>query len=81
MSAPLLQSAAGASLPAPPVSDDEPPTAACSQESHDNAFWEALKAFYAKNIGLFFVFVAQVFASIVSEQATSYLPQRRADVN
>ncbi|KAH8683945.1 hypothetical protein BGZ61DRAFT_507532 [Ilyonectria robusta] len=66
LSAPLLQSAAGASPPSPPVSDDETPTAACGQESHDNAFWEALKAFYVKNIGLFFVFVAQVFASIMS---------------
>ncbi|KAL6408789.1 hypothetical protein AUP68_07735 [Ilyonectria robusta] len=71
LSAPLLQSAAGASPPSPPVSDDETPTAACGQESHDNAFWEALKAFYVKNIGLFFVFVAQVFASI--EASASFI--------
>ncbi|KAK7433023.1 hypothetical protein QQZ08_000496 [Neonectria magnoliae] len=46
-----------------PVSGGEPTAEACVQ---DNAFWQKLKAFYAKNIGLFFVFLAQMFASIMS---------------
>ncbi|KPM43907.1 hypothetical protein AK830_g2583 [Neonectria ditissima] len=35
-------------------------------DDDDDTFWPRLKAFYAKNIGLFFVFLAQMFASIMS---------------
>lgn len=33
-------------------------------------FWQRTKAFYQTNIGLFFVFLAQIFASIVSSHFT-----------
>ncbi|KAH7139700.1 hypothetical protein B0J13DRAFT_504971 [Dactylonectria estremocensis] len=38
----------------------------CDPDSLSVGIWPRLKAFYAKNIGLFFVFLAQMFASIMS---------------
>lgn len=34
-------------------------------DEQSTAFWSRAKAFYQNNIGLFFVFLAQIFASIV----------------
>lgn len=35
--------------------------------------WEKFRGFYERNIGLFFVFLAQVFASLVREAACTRL--------
>lgn len=34
-------------------------------DEQSTTFWSRVKAFYQNNIGLFFVFLAQIFASIV----------------
>lgn len=38
-------------------------------EQHQTV-WKKLKGFYERNIGLFFVFLAQVFASLVRQTAS-----------
>lgn len=45
-------------MPSPEPSEDGSPEA-------PSTFWGRVKAFYSENIGLFFVFLAQMFASIV----------------
>lgn len=50
----------------PSIHDVPPITTTGNQEDRDNTRWGRLKAVYTNNIGLFFVFLAQLFGSIVS---------------
>lgn len=40
---------------------------AAPDEGERQSVWQSFKGFYERNIGLFFVFMAQVFASLVCE--------------
>lgn len=52
----------GAPLLAEPAKDDMPVE---TNESPSGISWEKFQDFYSKNIGLFYVLLAQLFASIV----------------
>jgi hypothetical protein len=52
----------GASLLAEPARNDMPTE---TNESPSGISWEKLQDIYSKNIGLFYVLLAQLFASIV----------------
>lgn len=46
--------------------DASHPVQGADAADEQTTFWQRTKAFYQTNIGLFFVFLAQIFASIVS---------------
>ncbi|KAF5024661.1 hypothetical protein F66182_3283 [Fusarium sp. NRRL 66182] len=48
------------------TSTPEPAAAVPTEASHRQTFWDKVKQVYSRNIGLFFVFMAQMFASIMS---------------
>lgn len=49
-----------------PVNETSTPSDVGTTGDMDNVAWGRVKQFYQDNIGLFFVFLAQIFASIVS---------------
>jgi hypothetical protein len=57
-------------LPDEDQTSQRPPSPAASATEAEgpgpNTLWQKTKAFYGRNLGLFFVFLAQIFGSIVS---------------
>lgn len=62
-------------LPDEEQGSQRPPSPAASasdnEEAGSSTIWQKTTAFYSRNLGLFFVFLAQIFGSIVS---SSQLP-------